>query len=173
MPAHVVADHRSIATVALPCPSSPKSRFSLPHASPKIGIELSRVSSNTFDAQHERYNSIPIFGENAAFPENGNKKAFCCVLNLLGGTTTSPDSGLGTSCRGPCARHGKEQQVVSCPPRFAPGRLSLRSVRPSVERRDLEGGHSPLPTPSQHKPTFIHAPHPGPRAQTLVRGDAR
>lgn len=173
MPAHVVADYRSIATVALPFLPSPKSRISLPHASQKMGIEMSWVSSDTFDAQHERYNSIRIFGEHAALPENRNKNAFRCVSNLLGGTSPAPNSGLGTSCRGPCARHGKEQQVVSCPPRRAPGSLSLCSVRPSVERQDLAGGGIPLPTPSPGRtPASIPATAPAQWSQPQVWGKA-
>jgi hypothetical protein len=173
VPAHVVADHRLNATVALPFPPSPENRISLPDASPKMGIEMSQVASDTFDAQHERYNSIPISGKHAAFPENGNKKAFSRVIKLLGGTSTAPDSGLGTSCRGPCTRHGKEQQVVSCPPRRAPGRLSLRSVRPSVERQDLAGGGIPLPAPSHGKtPASIPAAAPAQWSQPQVRGKA-
>ncbi len=173
MPAHVVADQRLNATVALPFPPSPKSRISLPHASQKIGVEMSQVSSDTFDAQHERYNSISNFGEHAGFPGDKNKKAFSCAIILVAGPNSAPDSGLGTSCRGPCARHGKEQQVVSCPPRRAPGRLSLCSVRPSVERQDLAGGGIPLPTPSPGRtPASIPATAPAQWSQPQVWGKA-
>lgn len=60
---------------------------------------------------------IPIFGEVRHFPENGDKKSLTHEINLLADDTAHLGSCSPTSCRGPCARHGKEQQVVSTAPK--------------------------------------------------------
>lgn len=140
---------------AVPCPfskccpsfsASPKTRIS---PSLKMGKRMPQASFGALAAQYERYNFIAVFGEVRHFPENGNKKYLSCEISLLADDTATLGSRSQIVCRGPCARHGKEQQVVSCPPRRRrPGRLSLRSVRLSVERQDLAGAGIAPPTPS-------------------------
>lgn len=153
-----------------PFSASPNTRIS---PSPKMGAKMPQASFCASTVQDELRIFIPIFGEVRHFPENGDKKSHSCRISLLAHDTAYLGSCSPTSCRGPCARHGKEQQVVSCPPRRRrPGRLSLRSVRPSVERRDLVGGGNAPPTPSP-------SGTPGSRqlasthAQPAVLGDAR
>ena len=127
-------------------------------------------------ALSDRYMFIPISGESAIFPKNGDKSTSSCILNHLGRLKPAAAAASGASCRGPCARHGKEQeqQVVSCPPRRRrKGRLSLRFVRPSVERQALVGGGAPLPTPSPRRGLAAMPPrnaHQPPQSQD--RGNA-
>lgn len=126
--------------------SSPSTRI-LP--SPKMGHKKSAAVFGVADAMNEPDISMPIFGKRLRFPEKGDKKSLRLYYKVLDHGTLVPGGGPATWCRGPCARHGKEQQVVSCPPRrWRPDRLSLRSVRSSVERHALAGGGAP-PTPSR------------------------
>lgn len=174
VPARPFAENYRLPAPRFPSFSIPNTRILPRPISPKMGIKMYRVPPGGCKARKEGLIFTPIFGEASHFPEDADKWFLSFFVSHLGchGNISVPFT--GTLRRDPCARHGKVQQVVSCPPRFAPGRLSLRSVRPSVERRDLAGGGSPLPTPSpQHKPAFKHAPHPGPRPQTQFRGDAR
>lgn len=126
-------------------------------------------------ALSDRYIFIPIFGESAILPKNGDKSTLSCILNHIGRLKPAAESASGASCRGPCAWHGKEQQVVSCPPRRRrTDRLSLRSVRSSVERHDLAGGGAPLPTPSPRcGPASMPPRNAGQPLQSQDRGDAR
>ncbi len=126
--------------------SSPRTH-SLP--SPIMDHKKSAAVFGVADAMNEPDISMPIFGKHLRFPEKGSKKSFRLYYKVLDHGTLVPGGGPATWCRGPCARHGKEQQVVSCPPRrWRPDRLSLRSVRSSVERHALAGGGAP-PTPSR------------------------
>lgn len=126
-------------------------------------------------ALSDRHIFIPIFGEIAILPKHGDKSTSSCIANHIGRLKPAAKSASGASCLGPCARHGKEQQVVSCPPRRRrTGRLSLRFVRPSVERHDLAGGGAPLPTPSPRcGSALLPARDAYQPPQPQVRGDAR
>ena len=157
---------RIISRPADPFSTSPKTRISRCVHSPKMGIKMHRSSSGTPKNEFNRYIFIPIFGEQPHFPENPNNCHFCFTYRSIKVSTCCQKPASLSSCRGPCAQHGKEQQVVSCPPRRRrPGRLSLRSVRPSVERQDLAGAGIAPPTPSPSET-------PGSR-QSTVAGHAQ
>ncbi len=126
-----------------------------PHARstppPEMGFKMSAAERSVADALNEADFFLPIFGQRLRFPKKGDKKSVRRYYNDLAQAALVPGGGSATLCRGPRARHGKEQQVVSCPPRrWRPDRLSLRSVRSSVERHALAGGDAP-PTPSRDK----------------------
>lgn len=117
--------------------------------SPKMGDKNSTTVFGVADALDGPDICKPISVEPPGFLKKGNKKSCRRYYNDLARAALAPSRDPATSCRGPCARHGKEQQVVSCPPRrWRPDRLSLHSVRSSVERHALAGGGA-SPTPSR------------------------
>lgn len=142
MPKHSLVIPGPISKCRLSYSASPKTRIS---PFPKMGTRMSQAPFGAFIVRNERYIFIRIFGDIRRFPENGDKRSLSFEIKLLADNAAA----FGSHSGGACARHGKEQQVVSCPPRRRrPGRLSLRSVRPSVERQDLVGGGIAPPTPS-------------------------
>lgn len=142
MPKHSFVVPCPISKCRLSYSASPKTRIS---PSPKMGTRMSQAPFGAFIVRNERCIFIRIFGDIRRFPENGDKRSLSFEIKLLADNAAA----LGSHSGGACARRGKEQQVVSCPPRRRrPGRLSLRSVRPSVERQDLAGAGIAPPTPS-------------------------
>jgi len=173
LPAYALVDCRQISTTCSRIFASRKIGILPSPVSPNLRLTRQPAFTNAFATVDERCDIVPALAWSSGFPEPEVRRTLRCFSNGLAEVNTAPDSGLGTSCRGPCARHEKEQQVVSCPPRRAPGRLSLRSVRPSVERQDLAGGDIPLPAPSPGR-TLASIPVAALAqwSQTQVRGKA-
>ena len=170
MPVYPLDDSYFVTCVGAPLVAEPHVQKSLDPIYPEM-LNLGRLIPVSGLDKPDRYAEIPILGKRSPhpevgkaayisiltpgeiirFPKMGNQRAFFHNYNDLGEREHAENSVSGTPCRGTCVQHGKGQQGVSCPPRFAPARLSLRSVRSSVERHALAGGGSPLPTPSHYR----------------------